>query len=190
MKTKHYVLLILAVLTAFIIGLLTERYITDKPPVNEEETKVTTVDTIMHHAPIPKSAFTSGVQRYTLPIYRMIGGVFGKEPRQDSIGENAINESYISSMGTESRGVADSSVVDLPIIQRHYADTTYEAWISGPVDPRLDSVKVYVTTTTVTRREWKPPKRWHIGISAGYGYGTKGFQPYIGVGITYSIISF
>jgi opacity protein-like surface antigen len=84
----------------------------------------------------------------------------------------------------------DSAIVQLPMIQRYYGDSTYEAWVSGPVNPRLDSIRVFARTTTVTRREWKPPKRWHVGVTAGYGYGPKGLQPYVGVGITYSVFSF
>ena len=62
--------------------------------------------------------------------------------------------------------------------------------VSGPINPRLDSIRVFARTTTVTHRVWEPPKRWHIGVTAGYGYGAKGLQPYVGVGITYSIFSF
>ena len=85
---------------------------------------------------------------------------------------------------------SEMKVVELPIIQRHYADSTYEAWVSGPIEPRLDSLRVFAPTTIITQREWKPPKRWHIGPTIGYGFTPQGFQPYIGVSITYSIISF
>ncbi len=87
---------------------------------------------------------------------------------------------------------ADSElmVAELPIIQRHYADSTYEAWVSGPIDPRLDSARVFIPQTYISMREWKPPKRWHIGATIGYGFTPQGFQPYFGLSITYSFISF
>ncbi len=105
-------------------------------------------------------------------------------------GDTLTHPMYGISDGVESQYSMDSMTVELPKIQRHYADSTYEAWVSGPLDPRLDSLNIFRPTTIITKKEWKPPKRWHIGLTAGYGYGTKGFQPYIGVGITYSIVSF
>ena len=109
----------------------------------------------------------------------------------DSISvDTIITANYGTGVGGEPRCSKDSAIVEIQIIQRHYADSTYEAWISGPVDPRLDSIRVFAPTTIITRRECKPPKRWHIGVTAGYGYGAKGFKPFVGLGITYSIFSF
>ena len=153
-------------------------------------------DTIPYLAPKPQTELAIGTRRYTLPTYYFIGGGAGGVARctnvtdticcVDSIG---LSSNYGTGAGGKPRCSKDSAIVELPIIQRHYTDSTYEAWISGPVDPRLDSLRVFARTTIITKREWKPPNRWHIGITAGYGYGTKGFQPYIGVGITYSIFS-
>lgn len=196
MKTKHYILLALAGLTAFLAGFIIGKDRTEKPPGTVTEPKETTVDTIPYYAPMPQSELALGTHRYTLPTYRFLGGGVGGEPRQrddkDSICEDSIIHSTVYGVGAggEPRCSQDSAIVELPITQRHYADSTYEAWVSGPVDPRLDSIRVFAPTTIITKREWKPPKRWHIGITAGYGYGAKGFQPYIGVGVTYSIISF
>ncbi len=154
------------------------------------------MDTILHYVPKPQSELALGTHRYTLPTYCFLGGGSGGEPRQrgnnDSICADSISSIHIygTGAGGEPRCSGDSAIVELSILQRHYADSTYEAWVSGPIDPRLDSVRVFAPTTIITKREWKPPKRWHIGVTAGYGYGTNGFQPYIGVGITYSIFSF
>ncbi len=207
MKTKHYILSALAGLTAFFAGLFIGKAGTEMPPGAVTETKETTVDTIPYFAPMPKSELATGTHRYTLPICRFfagrsvrgdgcLGGGSGGEPRQrsedDSISVDTISSSlfYGTGAGGEPRCSSDSAIVELPIIQRHYADSAYEAWVSGPVDPRLDSLRVFAPTTIITKRQWKSPKRWHIGVTAGYGYGAKGFQPYIGVGITYSIVSF
>ena len=84
----------------------------------------------------------------------------------------------------------DSVSVELPIMQSVYEEgTDYKAYVSG-VHARLDSIFVYPLHEVVTIKEKQPPKRWHIGITAGYGIGTKGMQPYVGIGITYSIFSF
>lgn len=135
-------------------------------------------DTIPYYLPHPTEELAVGSGRYTLPTTYFIGSGSGGKPR--CIGDSAT---------MEPRCIGDSATFELPIIQRHYSDSTYEAWVSGPVDPQLDSLQVNVPTTIITEREWKPPKRWHIGPTVGYGYTPQGFQPYIGVSITYSIIS-
>lgn len=87
---------------------------------------------------------------------------------------------------------ADSVNVTLPITQRVYRDSSYTAWVSG-YKPSLDSIHTYnkmvYTTRTIERTITKPPRKWGIGINAGYGYGinSKLFEPYIGVGVTYVI---
>lgn len=85
----------------------------------------------------------------------------------------------------------------LPIVQREYSDdSTYTAWVSGiryADYPRLDSITVRqreITsriTETVTLQ--KRQSRWSVGLQAGYGYGFlhRGFEPYVGVGVTYSL---
>lgn len=83
----------------------------------------------------------------------------------------------------------DSVSVEIPITQKHYADSTYSAWVSG-YDPCLDSIKVYPRTevVTITNTIKDKPKRWGIGIQGGVGYGKGGFTPYIGIGVQYNII--
>ena len=195
MKTKHYILLAIAGLIAFLSGLFIGKGRTDKPPGTVTETRETMVDTTAFYAPMPQSELASGTHRYTLPVYRFLGGGYGGEPRQrndnDSISvDTLITAHYGTGAGGEPRCNKDSAIVELPLIQRHYADSTYEAWVSGPVDPRLDSIRVFAPTTIITRREWKPPKRWHIGPTVGIGYTSNGFQPYVGVSLTFSIFSF
>lgn len=83
----------------------------------------------------------------------------------------------------------DSATIELPIMQSVYETNDYKAYVSG-VRARLDSIFVYPTHEVVTVKEKQPPKKWHIGITTGYGIGTKGAQPYVGIGLTYSLISF
>lgn len=83
----------------------------------------------------------------------------------------------------------DAAEAVLPITQARYTDdSTYTAWVSG-YSPALDSIHVYprhevVTITNTVRRK---PKRWDVGIHAGYGMTPKGFQPYVGVGVSWRI---
>lgn len=85
----------------------------------------------------------------------------------------------------------------LPIVQREYSDdSTYTAWVSGiryGDYPRLDSITVCQQEITTRVKETvtlqKRQSRWSIGLQAGYGYGLqyRGFEPYVGVGVTYRI---
>ena len=84
---------------------------------------------------------------------------------------------------------ADSATVELPIMQSVYESKDYKAYVSG-VHARLNSIFVYPLHEVVTIKEKQPPKKWHIGVTTGYGLTTKGMQPYVGIGLTYSIISF
>ena len=85
--------------------------------------------------------------------------------------------------------------IDVPITQKHYGDSTYDAWVSG-YRPSLDSLKLYNTKEIIPVPVYPKPKRWGIGVQAGMGvqYGTIHKQmdvgPYIGVGISYNILSF
>lgn len=199
MKENHKLLLV--VIVCLFVGAYLHKC--QSPPGNiPDRTECVTdtlkvYDTIPYYAPKPQTELATGTRRYTLPTYYIIGGGAGGVARStcptdticrvDSI---SLSSDYGPGAGGEPRCSGDSAIVELPIIQRHYADSTYEAWISGPIDPRLDSLRVFAPTTIITKREWKPPKRWHIGPTIGYGFTPQGFQPYIGVSITYSIISF
>jgi opacity protein-like surface antigen len=51
---------------------------------------------------------------------------------------------------------------------------------------------VFPKTTTITIRETIPVpdrRRWGIGIQAGAGVGKEGLTPYVGVGVSYNILS-
>ncbi len=87
----------------------------------------------------------------------------------------------------------DSVAVSLPIVQNEYTHNTYHAWVSGGYFASLDSIKVFPEKTFITKTitntvTEKQNKRWGISLQAGYGYNGKNFAPYIGVGLSYSIV--
>ena len=199
MKTEHSILLrSLVWLVAFFLGALAGRQFAERPPCAEAETRETHLDTIINRRPVALESEFTGFDtfRIAMPLHFAEARGPGQKRRFDSgatagaTAGNTCREEARVIAGASILDGRDSAVVELPMTRRHYADSTYEAWVSGPIDPRLDSIRVYARTTTITKREWKPPKRWHLGVTAGYGYGAKGFQPYIGIGITYSIFSF
>lgn len=92
----------------------------------------------------------------------------------------------INGSSSDSSYNADSAVVELPIEQKVYGDSTYKAWVSG-FDARLDSIKLFQPTKYITITTKQKPSRWNVGIQGGVGITPKGIQPYIGVGVSYKL---
>ena len=78
----------------------------------------------------------------------------------------------------------------LPVEQKIYRDSDYIAYVSG-YRSNLDSIYVCSKTLTVTNDIYHTvkikPKRWGLGITAGYGFGKDGFSPAVVAGISYRI---
>lgn len=89
----------------------------------------------------------------------------------------------------------DTVYVSLPREVKVYEDSAYRAQVSG-YEPRLDWVEVYPKTTTITETITERARRkpWGIGVNVGYGAalndGRVVLSPYVGVGISYDIITF
>lgn len=73
---------------------------------------------------------------------------------------------------------------------KEYQDSNYYARISG-VAPRLDEIRVYPKTIYETQYIYRDivskPKRWGIGVSAGYGVGKDGITPVLAVTVNYNL---
>lgn len=83
----------------------------------------------------------------------------------------------------------DTVYVTLPRETKTYGDERYKAQVSGYC-PALDWIEIYGETQVVTNTvEKRDIRRWGLGIQAGYGYGPKGMQPYIGIGISYNLLT-
>ena len=94
--------------------------------------------------------------------------------------------------------VHDTVYVSLPRQLRVYQDSLYRAEVSG-IDPTLDRIEVYPQTKVVKKIETQTVRvterrKWGIGVQVGYGITKQGnlFNPgpYIGVGVSYNILSF
>ena len=86
----------------------------------------------------------------------------------------------------------DSVVAELPIEQRHYSDTCYEAWVSG-YKPTLDSLHIYTPTTTILHTRTvvdtkRRTRRWGISVGAGATLTPRGVEPGLFVGVTYTFV--
>ena len=76
---------------------------------------------------------------------------------------------------------------------KEYRDSSYYAKVSG-VSPRLDEIRVYPRTIYQTEYIYRDitqkPKRWGIGLSAGYGIGRNGLSPVLAVTVNYNLWQF
>ena len=75
-----------------------------------------------------------------------------------------------------------------------WQDSLSKIYVSG-IMPQIDSVQHFISERVVTRELTKivnRPCKWGVGIHAGYGIQLGGqvrTAPYLGVGVTYNIIS-
>ena len=83
--------------------------------------------------------------------------------------------------------VHDTVYVYLPQQEIVWTDSFCSVYAHG-INPVIDSVTHFLPTKTIIPKT--SPKRWGIGIQAGYGASEDGLSPYIGIGVTYSLIRF
>ena len=112
---------------------------------------------------------------------------------QDPWISDNLSESVFDSVGISDKLSDIPDSIEVPRTQKVYSDSTYTAYVSG-YDPCLDSIFVrqkiiehsIVETRTVPTKQFR---RWNVGLFGGYGYGfkSKEFEPFVGVGITLSI---
>ena len=82
----------------------------------------------------------------------------------------------------------------VPISRNVYEGEDYRAVVSG-FRASLDTLDIFRKTQTVTNTVVQPvevpgkPKRWGIGVSAGYALTPQGMKPYIGAGVQYNFLS-
>lgn len=168
-KETVAIVVLVALLTVAMTRIMTlERKLTGMGTAATIDT-TTVIDTIPYYKPVAKDSVVVRYVTARLPIAK----------------DTAAEQNHFAEVGI----MADSVTVNVPITQKRYSDSTYTAYVSG-YQPSLDSIFVYPRTTVIRERTYKPPNKWHIGLSAGYGFGRQGLSPYVGVGITYSIISF
>lgn len=161
------------ILFGAMIGMHFERGRMERAEVVGTDT-VVVVDTVMVAMPVARdSAVVRYVEKF-VPLVRL---------------DTAVVRAGVP-MAQDSTAV-DSALVRLDISQMHYKGAEYEAWVSGH-EARMDSIRVFPTTTTIVRETKKPPDRWQIGITGGVGYGivSRKVEPFVGVGITYRLFSF
>lgn len=182
MKPGTYIVMGVGLAVAVLLGFL----VGQRCPRNAQgETPTQKVDTL----------FIRDTNSFTDPKKEPSPDVLIKEiPVPVYVADSSAIDSLLNECARLER-VADSLQLVLLREQRHYSDSTFDAWVSG-IDPRLDSIKTYQTNMVITKEIpviQVKKTRWGLGIQAGIGTGMNGKQvyltPYVGVGISYNILS-
>ena len=92
---------------------------------------------------------------------------------------------------TDTIRMRDTLYVLLERQQVTWEDSLARVYASG-IDPHVDSV-IHFTQEMVITREIPviqvKKTRWGIGVQAGAGVGKDGLTPYVGVGVSYNLLS-
>lgn len=94
---------------------------------------------------------------------------------------------YLTMVERDTITLRDTILVEIPIEEREYKGKDYRAVVGG-YNPYLKSIEVYPTTKYINTTEIiKERKRWGVslGVQGGYGFTPKGWQPYVGVGVSF-----
>ena len=87
--------------------------------------------------------------------------------------------------------IHDTTFVYLEREKVTWRDSLCEVYASG-IMASVDSVRHFQEYKYITMETQVPVKvksHWGLGVNAGYGVGEGGVSPYIGVGISYNILS-
>lgn len=162
LNKTHIIAAIVGLVVGLLVGFFVGKGVYNKPIETKiERDTVTVTDTIPQYYPKPVEVEKVRTE------YRYLTQV-------------------VSNTDTLTKTVHDSVLVEVPIESKHYHADEYDAYISG-FEPSLDSIFVYQKTEYITKTVTisKPPNRFSLGLQGGYGYGfrSKTWEPYVGVGL-------
>ena len=161
MNRYEKVMTILCVILLILIGILIGQKHRQKTPVEPTETKVDTL-----------------VVQDTIMQYKPI---FVDKIKVDSV-LIPVKDTIV---------IRDSVYIYMDREKITWRDSLCEVYASG-VMASVDSVKHFQEYKYITIETQVPVKvrsHWGLGINAGYGVGKGGLTPYIGMGISYNILT-
>lgn len=160
-KTTFLVNALLILACVFLFGFLIGQKHPQKSPVEPIKTKVDTL-----------------VIRDTIMSYKPI---YMDRVKLDSVLVPVLDTMMIH----------DTTFVYLEREKVTWRDSLCEVYASG-IMASVDSVRHFQKYKYITIEAQVPVKvrsHWGLGVNAGYGVGKGGFTPYIGVGISYNLLS-
>lgn len=132
------------------------------------EDTVTYFDSIPVYYPVPRDSMVVRYVTKSLPLVK-----------EGSLAGDSVQRSDTAA--------TDSVRVNIPIMQKAYYGDSYRIYVSGYA-AGIDSMFIYPKKQVIRIRD--EPKKFNFGLSVGYGMTPKGFQPYVGVSVTYDIFRF
>ena len=126
----------------------------------------------------PQATEEREVGKLSVPVVKS-----GSRPRNEALADSVENENNLD--------LPDTIMAELPLTQKVYEDSTFTAYVSG-YQPNLDSIRIRwptMTTTITQTKNVREFRRWNVGIIGGYGYGfnSRQFEPFVGIGVTYNL---
>ena len=161
MNRYEKVMTILCVILVILVGILIGQKHRQKSPLEPPETKVDTL-----------------VIRDTIIQYKPI---FVDKIKVDSV-LIPIKDTIV---------IRDSVYIYMDREKITWRDSLCEVYASG-IMASVDSVRhfqEYKYITIETQVPVKVKSHWGLGVNAGYGVGKGGLTPYVGVGISYNLLS-
>lgn len=181
MKKFFYWLLIAFLAIALVVEDYERRHLVSAAQ-SEVVDSITTEEVKQDTAPVPRDSVVVRYQYVEIPL---------TPPPEESVStpdSSAIIEHPKDEVKVEKLG-SDSVLISVPIKQRVYETDDYRAYVSG-FDAKLDSLFITSKQTVMRIREPEKKKRFSIGVQAGYGLTPKGFQPYLGIGMSVNLFIF
>lgn len=177
---KFFYWLLIAVLLSIILVEAYDKHHTS-PSTAEVVDSVTTTTQKADTAPQCRDSVVIRFQYVSIPV---------KQPPDASVVNDSLSTGEMVNKEIEVEQVSEDSVaLSIPITQKLYETKDYRAYVSG-YNATLDSVFLTSKHTVVRIRDPVKSKRFSIGLQAGYGMTPKGFQPYVGVGVSVNLFSF
>lgn len=182
MKKFFYWILVAFLLVALAVEDYERRH-PEHPTQYEVVDSITTTEVKPDTAPVPRDSVVLRYQYVEIPL---------TPPPEDGVAipedSSGCRDSITDEVKVEKLG-NDSVSISIPITQSLYETEDYKAYVSG-YKARLDSIFVTSRQTVVRIRDPAKKKRFSIGIQTGYGITPKGFQPYLGLGVSVNLFDF
>lgn len=100
-----------------------------------------------------------------------------------------VEKVYLTEVRRDTVTIRDTVLVEVPIYTYIASDSLYKVVVEG-FGVEFKSVEVYPKTIYKERTDIiKERNRWGIGVQAGYGISKDKLTPYIGIGVSYNIIT-
>lgn len=107
----------------------------------------------------------------------------------DTMWRTRVEKVYLTEVRRDTVMVRDTVLVEVPIYNYVAQDSSYRVEVEG-FNVNFKSVEVYPRTVYRTQENVaKTSNKWGLGVQAGYGVSKQGLSPYIGVGVSYNIIT-